>query len=103
MSCFSDRNAPVIIRPGAIPDPIRLVSGGKLPIKGSLVVRKDFSAARLKVSVKVQKKILWGYVSLPCVSNVGSWSVLSLIFIIAQLEMLPFWIHVYLKGHCPNS
>lgn len=62
-----------MINPGPIPDPIRLVSGGKLPIKGSLVVSKDFAAEKLKINVKVEKKILWGYVTLPCLSNIGSW------------------------------
>ena len=70
---FADANAPVIINLDSIPDPLRLVSGGKLPIKGRLIVHKDFRATKLKVKVKIERKILWGYVKVPCISQIGSW------------------------------
>ena len=70
---FADSNAPVNIKLDSIPDPLRLVSGGKLPIKGRLIVLKDFAATKLKVKVKIERKILWGHLTVPCISNIGSW------------------------------
>ncbi|XP_065060396.1 ganglioside GM2 activator-like [Rhopilema esculentum] len=66
-----DSSAPVQIMLKSLPDPVRLVSGGKIPLSGTLLVKK-LLPTKLKLKVKVEKKILWGYISLPCISNVGS-------------------------------
>lgn len=54
-----------------VPDPIPLTSGGKLKVLLRGELKKDMPA-RFKLKVKMQKKILWGYVTLPCIGIIGS-------------------------------
>ncbi|XP_035685463.1 ganglioside GM2 activator-like [Branchiostoma floridae] len=54
-----------------LPDPIVLRAGRQESIGGKASLKKDLPD-RLKVKLKVEKKILWGYVTVPCVNELGS-------------------------------
>lgn len=53
------------------PNPIRIREGLKVRVGASGSIGTNLPN-RVKLSVKIEKKILWGYVALPCVKKLGS-------------------------------
>eukprot|EP00112_Aurelia_sp_Birch-Aquarium-sp1_P010829 Seg2299.6 transcript_id=Seg2299.6/GoldUCD/mRNA.D3Y31 product="Ganglioside GM2 activator" protein_id=Seg2299.6/GoldUCD/D3Y31 len=64
-------SAPVSVILKSIPSQIRIAQGTKIPVSVRAVVSKKLPS-NFKAVVTAEKKILWGYVTLPCMSNVGS-------------------------------
>jgi len=54
-----------------LPNPIVLRTGLSDVVGARGAIVKNFPD-RIKIKLRVEKKILWGYVTVPCVSNLGS-------------------------------
>ena len=55
-----------------VADPVVLKPGGVITATFKANLKKDLKVP-LKAKILVEKKILWGFVRIPCVKQLGSW------------------------------